>query len=269
VNEVNSAPVLAAITDKTADELTLFTYTVMANDSDLPSQALTYSLEASPVGMTINPSTGVITWTPTEAQGQNTNTVTVKVTDNGTPSLSNTKTFKVVVNEVNTAPEVETVANQTVIMGSSLNLILVARDSDLPANKLTFKLGVNCPVGAAIDSTSGRLSWKPGPEYAGTTNHFSVDIRDDGIPVMEGSIHFDVIVGQDQKFELLPAGMQNGTFRLTLKASAGLNYKLEGSQNLVDWLDILTTNSTENTIFLQDTNSTVWSNRFYRVLRLP
>jgi len=40
------------------------------------------------------------TWTPTEAQGPSTKVVTVGVTDNGTPPLSDTKTVTVVVDEV-------------------------------------------------------------------------------------------------------------------------------------------------------------------------
>ena len=35
VNEVNVAPVLAAIGDKTVDELTLLTFTATATDADL------------------------------------------------------------------------------------------------------------------------------------------------------------------------------------------------------------------------------------------
>ena len=47
---------------------------------------------------------GVITWTPTEAQGPGTNTITTVVTDNGVPPLSVTNSFVVIVTEVNSAP---------------------------------------------------------------------------------------------------------------------------------------------------------------------
>jgi hypothetical protein len=49
--------------------------------------------------MTINSSSGVLNWTPGEAQGPAANTITVRVTDNGVPSLSATKSFTVTVNE--------------------------------------------------------------------------------------------------------------------------------------------------------------------------
>jgi len=55
-------------------------YTHDVNANDLEDDVLTYSLLASPEGMTIDSSTGVITWTPTEEQIGG-NEVTVKVND--------------------------------------------------------------------------------------------------------------------------------------------------------------------------------------------
>src|SRR5262245_64519353 len=51
--------------------------------------------------MTIDADSGEISWTPTEAQGPSTNTVSVSVTDNGSSNLSVTNSFTVIVNEVN------------------------------------------------------------------------------------------------------------------------------------------------------------------------
>src|SRR5207249_1170337 len=108
VNEVNSAPVLPAIARKSVMEVKSVTVTNTATDSDLPANTLTYTLTVSDAaGAVTNASisaSGVITWTPTEAQGPNTNTFTTIVTDNGSPNLSATNTFAVVVNEVNSAP---------------------------------------------------------------------------------------------------------------------------------------------------------------------
>jgi hypothetical protein len=56
---------------------------------------LTYSLgPGAPIGASINPSTGQFNWTPTFAQ---TNTISVIIADNGSPSLSATQTFTVTV----------------------------------------------------------------------------------------------------------------------------------------------------------------------------
>lgn len=54
----------------------VYSYQVMATDPD--GDTLTYSLKASPVGMTIEPSTGLIIWNvPPEFQGKTTFTVSV------------------------------------------------------------------------------------------------------------------------------------------------------------------------------------------------
>jgi len=68
-------------------ELTTLTTNVVS-DLDIPAQALTSSLFSAPNGMTINPTTGIISWTPAQTNSPSTNTVTVIATDNGTPPLS-------------------------------------------------------------------------------------------------------------------------------------------------------------------------------------
>lgn len=53
------------------------TFTAVATDSD-PGDILTYSLVGAPAGAAIDPSTGVFTWTPSEAQGLGDYSFTVK-----------------------------------------------------------------------------------------------------------------------------------------------------------------------------------------------
>ena len=95
VAEVNAAPVLGAIGDKTVDELSELTFTASSIDADLPANTLTYSLGASaPAGAAIDSATGVFSWTPTEAQGPGTYSITVTVSD-GTASDSEAITITV------------------------------------------------------------------------------------------------------------------------------------------------------------------------------
>src|SRR5205814_4711007 len=96
VTEVNLAPDLAPIGDKSVVEGSLLTFTAVATDADLPSNVLAFSLDAgAPAGATINATTGVFTWTPPD--GPVTATVTVRVTDNGTPALSDFETLHITV----------------------------------------------------------------------------------------------------------------------------------------------------------------------------
>src|SRR5262249_30620001 len=159
------------------------TLTASATDGDVPANTLTYNLEpGAPAGMTINASNGVLTWTPTEAQGPSMNTVTVQVTDNGSPALSDAKSFTVVVNEVNTAPVLATTANQQINEGSTLTLTASASDADLPANTLTYSLDPGAPAGASINASSGLFTWTPNEAQGPSTNLITVRVTDSGVP---------------------------------------------------------------------------------------
>src|SRR5205085_2728654 len=117
-----------------------------------------YSLVNPPAGAAISAS-GVITWTPSEAQGPATNTIVTVVTDNGVPALSATNSFKVTVSEVNTAPVLPAQADRTVAEQTPLTVTNAATDADLPLNNLSYTLR-NAPAGAAINA-NGIITWTP------------------------------------------------------------------------------------------------------------
>jgi hypothetical protein len=81
VAEVNTAPVLNPIGNKTVEEGTLLTFNANTTDTDLPANTLTYSLISAPAGASIVASTGVFTWTPTPAQGPASYSFAVQVSD--------------------------------------------------------------------------------------------------------------------------------------------------------------------------------------------
>src|SRR5439155_1743640 len=139
--------------NQTINELSPLVVANTATDTDLPSNTLTFELVSGPSGVAVNPTTGVLSWTPTEAQGPSTNTITLKVTDNGSPALSATNSFTVVVNEVNTAPVLTVPGSQTINELSTLVVTNTAADSDVPANMLTFEL-VSGPSGVAHNPTA-------------------------------------------------------------------------------------------------------------------
>ena len=98
---MNVAPLLGFISDKTVNEGGVLGFTASAADSDLPAQALTFSVDpGAPSGVIINPTNGFFTWTPTEAQGPGTYPVTIRVADDGSPAQSTAETFNIVVNGV-------------------------------------------------------------------------------------------------------------------------------------------------------------------------
>jgi FG-GAP-like repeat/Bacterial Ig domain/RTX calcium-binding nonapeptide repeat (4 copies) len=104
--EVNVAPELGAIGNQTVEELALLSFTATATDADLPANTLTFSLADGasglvPAGAAIDPTSGLFTWTPTEAQGPGTFTFDVVVSDG---VATDVETIAVTVAEVNVAP---------------------------------------------------------------------------------------------------------------------------------------------------------------------
>ena len=88
---INKLPVITSIPTITAKVGIEYSYNVLATDPN--GDNLTYSLLAFPNGMTINSSTGLITWIPTESQVREYE-VEVEVSDG---ELSVTQTFAVTV----------------------------------------------------------------------------------------------------------------------------------------------------------------------------
>ncbi len=179
VNEVNVAPELASIGNSTIDEQVAFAFNASATDADLPANGLTFSLIGEPSGASIT-SGGAFSWTPTEAQGPGSYTLTVKVTDDGTPALSDEEQITIIVNEVNRPPVLNTISNQTGFWGNIFGFTATASDPDIPANALTFSL-IGAPAGAAIDANSGAFSWTPLSSQI-SSHTFTVRVTDDGSP---------------------------------------------------------------------------------------
>jgi hypothetical protein len=91
----NQAPSLVANQDQSATVGQSLEFGIKASDPETDS--LTYAFEGEPPpGMSIDPEKGTVRWRPERAGEVQ---VTVRVSDAGVPSLSDTKTLKVVVRD--------------------------------------------------------------------------------------------------------------------------------------------------------------------------
>jgi len=116
----NTVPVLAVVANQTINVGQYLSITNSASDADIPAQTLTFSLPAGPANATLGVSSGVFNWRPLVTQANTTNAVTVVVTDNGTPNLSATQNFSVLVNQL-IAPTVTVSAPAGGPLGFSVN----------------------------------------------------------------------------------------------------------------------------------------------------
>ena len=159
----------------------------------MPPNTLTFELVSGPGGLTVS-TNGVISWTPNEAQGPSTNTVTVRVFDDGVPSLSATNSFTLTVNETNSAPMLTLPADQTIDELVPWSTNATAADADLPPNTLTFEL-VSGPSGLTV-STNGVISWTPDEAQGPSTNTVTVRVFDDGAPSLSATNSFTLTVNE-------------------------------------------------------------------------
>jgi alpha-L-arabinofuranosidase len=93
----NTPPVFEAITDRTNNVGQPVSFIAVATDTNTPPQTLTFTLLDGPINATFHTNSGQFQWRPIVSQADTTNVVVLKVTDNGTPSLSATQTFSVIV----------------------------------------------------------------------------------------------------------------------------------------------------------------------------
>jgi hypothetical protein len=268
IEVINVRPVLDPISDKTNAELVPFIHTATAHDDDRPAQTLRFTLTNSPANASINPTSGRITWTPSEAEGPMITNITVRVTDNGTPNLTVSRTFQIVVNEINVAPVLGPLSNYTVNAGQTVSFTATATDSDVPTNTLMFSL-LSPPAGATITS-GGLFNWRPGVALANTTNVLQVMVQDNGAPVSNDTRSFTVVVNPlAASVMLTPLGYANGQFTIGVTGPHGPDYVIMGSTNLQQWSD-LTTNLSPILPFQQtDPVAGSFSNRAYRVRLQP
>jgi len=204
----NHPPLLEPIPGQSVAEGQLLQLSLAGSDPDA-GQSLTFHLvENPPAGATIttiNATKGLFSWAPTEAQGPSTNLITVEVSDDGLPSLSDRKSFTVVVTEVNAPPVLAPIADQFITQGDTLALKVQATDPDLPPNRLFFSLGPGAPAGMQIEPTTGTLTWTPATNQAPSANNVTVRVTDDGQPPLSASGAFTVWVSPAPQWQFVSA----------------------------------------------------------------
>jgi streptogramin lyase len=199
VTPANDPPVLAAIGNQSIDELDTLSLTVTANDIDLPGDSLTYSIDAASLalGMSISSTSGEFSWTPTEGQGGLTASVTIAVTDDGTGNLIDSEVITITVNDINVAPVLSAIGNQSIDELTTLNFTASATDSDLPSDTLSYALDAgSITLGMSINSTSGEFSWTPTEGQGGLTASVTIAVTDDGTGNLIDNDTFTITVNE-------------------------------------------------------------------------
>ena len=221
VLESNRLPTwVGQVSTRRVTEGLLLTFPLRATDTDLPAQRLTYRLAIGPAGMVVT-TNGVLSWTPTEAQGPSTNRVRVSVSD-GVSGIS--QEFDVIVAERNQPPVWTDPGTRRVSEGLSMRFQLRATDADLPAQTLVFRL-VGGPEGLVV-STNGVLSWSPTEAQGPSTNRVEVSVSDGVVSVSQ---EFRIVVLQPASVavRLTLEPVAGGGFELRFTGASGARYVLQ------------------------------------------
>jgi hypothetical protein len=92
----NHAPAFPGLTEQAVMQQSLLSFTPPLVDLEQANELFTYALgPGAPDGLTIDPATGRISWTPDAAQAPGLYPVTVQATDNGFPPLTGSATFNI------------------------------------------------------------------------------------------------------------------------------------------------------------------------------
>jgi hypothetical protein len=179
----NAPPTFTPLPTDIVNEGDTLVLTNTASDPDLPYNTLTFSLTpGAPAGLELNPTNGILRWTPAEAQGLSSNHFGVVVTDDGSPPMSATNLVTVIVKEVNSPPALVAVGDRMLDENTELAITILATDTDIPAQDLTFSLGPGAPEGAAIHPTTGVFTWTPNEAQGPASYPITIRVSDDGSP---------------------------------------------------------------------------------------
>ena len=185
------------------------------------------------------------------------------------PALGSAATFDNVALP-NVAPVLNPITNRTLVAGQTLTLTNTATDANVPAQTLTFSL-VSAPAGLTLNPTNGILSWRPAISQSPSTNTVTVQVADNGTPVMSATQSFTATVLSPAAPALTVPAVAGGVFSLLVNGSSGPDYILVGATNLnppVLWLPLLT-NVAATPPFVFTNPATNLSGRFYRILLGP
>jgi hypothetical protein len=140
----------------------------------------TYVLKSGAEGLQVTPD-GLLSWTPTEAQGGQTFAVVVGLTG---PGVAEERAFTLAVQKENRPPTLDPLTDRLVVTLDEIRFQMTGQDTDLPTQTLTFRL-VSGPTNAIV-SADGAFRWKPLASQSPSTNRIEVAVGDGNLSVTNG-----------------------------------------------------------------------------------
>ncbi len=135
-------------------------YEYRASGQDAEGDPLEFYLEAAPAGMTIDSTTGIISWIPSAAGDSQVN---LGLRDGRGGSDVQSFTIAALANAPNDPPVITSSPPQTILLGSTYRYLVAANDPN--GDRLTFLLDT-APLGMML-SPDGFIEWRPDASQVG------------------------------------------------------------------------------------------------------
>jgi hypothetical protein len=213
-----------------------YTYTVHATGT--PS-TMTYSLITSPAGMTINATSGLISWTPASVGD-----FSVEVSASNGVNPDDTQEFTITVTGTN--PVITSTEVTSASLGEAYTYTVHANGTQAG---MTYSL-ITSPAGMTINSTTGVISWNPS-----AVGDYPVEVKaDNGIDPFDTQSFTITVTGSSPDITSLPIteASVGTTYVYTVHATgtqAGMTYSLttfptgmtiNPSTGLITWMPVST-----------------------------
>lgn len=148
---INNAPTITSTPLTSATVGRSYAYTVRASDPDA-GDLLSFTRLSGPLGLSVHPSTGVVSWLPGLAQ-TGMHAVSVRVTD--LAGLGQTQSYQIAVGNPNRQPTITSSAPVTGLLGTTYVYNATATDPDA-GDVLSWTL-IASPAGATVNSSTGQV----------------------------------------------------------------------------------------------------------------
>jgi len=152
VVDINCAPAVKAIGNKTVAENVHLAFTAEATDGE--GSTVSRTITGLPTGATFNGATGAFAWTPTCRQ-HGTYPISITTSDG---SKSTRQDFTIRVTDVDCAPTMTAIANRTTAQQATTSFTVTATDPD--GGNIT-RSATGLPTGATFNTGTGAFSWRP------------------------------------------------------------------------------------------------------------
>ena len=236
VLEVNRPPSVAPVAPSLIAEGQTWTLSLGASDPDFPANALAFRLVTGPSGSLLDSKTGVLKWTPSEADGGQAIEWVVEVTDDGQPRLAFLATLRLTVLEVNEPPILDSLADVTLKVGQPWAMKLRGSDNDLPVQTLIYAIKT-APAGMTLDGQSKELRWVPSEVQSPGIFPVTVTLTDSGGAVSERSFVAKVTEANRPPVVKIGSLMADGSYSLEILASEGSAIVVESTADLSTWVE--------------------------------